>query len=112
MEYFKWVVGRQTRSTYYKMCLYSFKLFGFGFDGYLLWYPEGTILPQHRDPVDNGEHYRLNITLNGESTFYCADGRGINNDRINYFRPDIYLHSLYAYKNTLKLSLGLVKFKK
>ena len=35
---------------------------------------------------------------------------GFTEKRIILFRPDLYLHSLYAYTKTIKLSFGFVKF--
>jgi hypothetical protein len=113
---FKWEAGRQKDVVYYKMKLFSFKVFNFGFDGYILKYPPNTELPLHKDPVKNGEHYRINITLTGKALFLlCTQDdcsiKTISDKCVNYFRPDLCAHSLIVGgKECKKLSLGFVKF--
>jgi len=108
----KWVRGRQENAVYFKSCIFSFKVYKFGFDCYILKYPPNTSLPRHKDPVKNGRHWRLNITLKGKSTFYLFTEKGLKRFyRFCLFRPDIQEHWVQSYeKGCLKLSIGLAKF--
>jgi hypothetical protein len=111
MKLWKWQPGRQDNVTYKKFPLWSFRIGRFGFDGYILRYEWNTKLPPHRDPVTNGKHWRINISLSGSSMFYCED-RGYSTSWINVFRPDLYIHSLHTASKVFKLSFGFVKFNK
>lgn len=106
----RWVKGRQNGTEYYKFTLWYFKIGKIGTDAYILKYIGPTQLQPHKDPVPNGDHYRLNIKLKGDSTFYC-DGRKPSNKIIEFFRPDLLTHSLDVYSDTIKFSIGIVKFK-
>jgi len=110
----KWEKGRQEGTEYKKLCLYSFKIWKWGFDAYILKYKENTVLNTHTDPVKNGKHYRLNIGW-GVANFCCKYydqiiGYRIGKLTFTAFRPDINPHSLYVFENTIKLSLGFVKY--
>ena len=115
-----WKSGRQAGCLYKKRIIYSFKLLNWGFDAYLLKYKKGTKLPFHKDKVDNGEHWRLNVRLKGEDVFYLENDKGKRNfgnfsfdcsmSSIHLFRSDILLHGLYAKSDTTKISFGFVKF--
>lgn len=116
----RWERGRQQHTIYYKLKLWSFKIWKWGFDAYILKYPPHASLTPHVDGVENGEHWRMNITLKGRACFSVLKGRGINSygrwittqQRVNIFRPDKELHTLLVDNNTcIKLSLGYVKFK-
>ena len=109
MKIWKWQEGRQKDTTYKKFPLWYFRIWKWGFDAYILRYQPDTYLKLHVDRVDNGKHWRLNIKLVGKASFFCH-GTGIINRRFVFFRPDLYLHSLYAYTKTIKLSFGFVKF--
>jgi hypothetical protein len=109
MKFFKWQPGRQQNVTYKKCPLWYFKIGRWGFDAYILRYEAQTFLPEHKDPVENGKHWRLNVKLWGRCGFH-ADDRGYTKQWINFFRPDLYTHWLMAFTTTFKLSLGFVKF--
>ncbi len=114
--YWKWVDGRQHGhgTDYKKFCLWSFKLFNWGFDAYILKY-KPSVLHEHIDPVEGGKHWRLNIKLQGIADFgKKIDGEWKYNRKIfNFFRPDIIPHTLLIYyTGCTKLSFGFVKFKK
>ncbi len=68
-----------------------------GHDVWLLRYPEGTHIPDHRDPNELGDHHRLNLLLAGPGGLRL-DGRAIDlrpGDAI-VFRPDEVEHSVDA----------------
>lgn len=82
-------------------------------DGYLLYYPKGSEIPTHTDPVTSGRHYRLNVMLKkaplgGE--FICENPifRG---GRIFLFRPDVSPHAVTKIDKgyRLMLSIGWVR---
>jgi hypothetical protein len=120
MKLFKWLPGRIKELEYYKLPIYKFKLFNFGFDCYVLKYPKSNwisiSLPKHFDKVENGKHWRLNIQIFGDSTFYVIDNntKKYIRKRFILFRPDIQEHGLDIYnrKDCIKLSFGFVKFLK
>lgn len=68
MKWLAWEQGRQN-TGYYKMLLAYCKFpawirkYVLGFDLYLLWYPEGTEIPEHVDEVKGYRHYRVNVVL-------------------------------------------------
>ena len=107
---FRWRGGRQ-RSGYDKMLLAQSWL-PLPFDLYLLRFPTGTEIGPHRDRVESGDHYRLNIILRpalrgGE--FQCADPIFASR-RIKLFRPDRSEHSVTRIEAGTRyvLSLGWV----
>jgi hypothetical protein len=108
MKLFKWVKGRQASCAYYKLPLAYFRIrkLKIGFDMYILNYDPG-VLPNHKDPVDNGNHYRLNIKLCGKALFW-AEKVIFQNRFITLFRPDLYTHTLIITSKTKKLSIGFV----
>jgi hypothetical protein len=110
MELWKWQKGRQKQTEYEKFPLWYFRIWKFGFDGYILRYQRGTSLNLHRDPIEGGKHWRLNIKLYGDAMFFQENRGTLKRSRIVLFRPDLHLHSLYTYTKTLKLSFGFVKF--
>lgn len=64
-NWLRWQKGRQA-SGYDKMLLATARLpFAWlqGFDVYVLRFPVGSHIPAHKDVVDSGKHYRLNIIL-------------------------------------------------
>lgn len=112
MKLWKWEKGRQSDCEYWKLPIYSFKIWGYGFDCYVLKYSENQVLPEHKDPVENGKHWRLNIGW-GFANFCCKKlifGKRFGKLTIFLFRPDLYSHSLYIFEKTFKLSFGFVKF--
>lgn len=118
MKLFKWLPGRQLGCNYEKYCFLRFKIGKYGFDGYILKYKARTSLPFHIDPVENGRHWRLNITLKGESVFQKYEGEDPNGIELTLhepgtfelFRPDLQAHSLRLITDSTKLSLGFVKY--
>ena len=114
MKLFKWGLGRQPNVKYKKLCFLNFRIGKFGFDGYILKYQAPTILNWHTDPVENGKHHRLNLNLKGSSAFIMnipfkikvTEGIG----GLNTFRPDLREHKLVVFTDTIKLSLGFVKY--
>jgi hypothetical protein len=112
MKLWKWTGGRQDKCHYRKFTLWYFKVWKLGFDAYILDYEPNQILPTHRDPIEGGSHYRLNIGW-GKSLFLVKSkiwGFKRGNLSVNLFRPDLYNHSLVINGHTRKLSLGFVKF--
>lgn len=115
----KWEKGRQEGCDYKKLRLWSFRVWKFGFDAYVLKYPPNADLPIHTDPVEKGSHYRFNLPLKGESKFYWLGGDSFLGKRTLWlnttgpilFRPDLCKHFLrVGNKGCIKLSLGFVKF--
>lgn len=68
MKYFTWIDGRQESCSYKKMCLWSFKLWKWGFDGYVLRYQANTDLPWHCDVVE-GKPLETKYKTGGQSLF-------------------------------------------
>lgn len=113
MKLWQWQTGRQQGCEYKKFPLWYFRLWKFGFDAYILRYEANQTLPEHRDQVIDGEHWRLNIGY-GVANFVCDAiifGKRIGKITIFLFRPDLYNHSLYVFEKTTKLSFGFVKYK-
>ena len=91
---FRWQRGRQN-SGYDKLLLVTGTL-PIPFDIYLLRFPEGSEIPEHRDPVEQGKHYRLNVILRKSrmgGEFKCMQPIWASR-RINLFRSDISPHSV------------------
>lgn len=105
MKFFKWIEGRQENCVYHKWCFLYTKIGRFGFDGYILRYQPRTELPPHTDRL-KGKHWRLNLSLKGESLFMCQKNIFSIPNFLYIFRPDKYIHSLYVGTKTYKLSLG------
>lgn len=108
----KWHKGRQEDCEYWKFPLLYFKLWRFAMDAYILKYKRDTVLPVHKDPIENAKHYRLNIGW-GVANFCCDKliyGNRIGKLTVFLFRPDLYKHSLYIFEKTTKLSIGFIKY--
>ena len=110
-ECFRWRDGRQN-SGYEKMLLLT-AIWPLPFDLYIIRYKEGSVIRPHRDEVESGKHYRLNVIIksakaggifNCQSTIY-------ESKRVKLFRPDIHEHSVSKIETGSRyvLSLGLVK---
>jgi hypothetical protein len=98
----KWEEGR-LGSGYFKKKLAEWKFF----DMYLLKFPKGISVPEHRDKVPNKRHYRLNILLKGTDTFK-SENVIFKLGRIVLFRPDLSKHSLDQVPDNVYLfSLGI-----
>lgn len=83
------------------------------FDSYLIRYPEGSSVPPHKDPVQKGKHYRLNVILKSPKSggeFVCASPIYASN-RIKLFRPDACEHSVTPVQGGSRyvLSIGWVR---
>lgn len=109
MKLFKWIKGRQN-VHYKKMCLLNIRIFRFGMDCYILKYDKNVHLPIHKDPLENGSHYRINIKLKGSCRFWCTRMIYNRGEWLNIFRPDLFYHSLQTYTPTTKLSIGIAWF--
>ncbi|HCK33393.1 MAG: hypothetical protein CMH32_01230 [Micavibrio sp.] len=104
MALWRWEKGRQG-GGYEKLKL--FQIFNRA-DCYLLRYPEGFELPPHKDPVEHGRHFRLNIVLAGIGRFY-AEKCLFDFGPIKFFRPDKYEHGVEKVtKPRLVFSFGFV----
>src|ERR1700741_5119070 len=91
---FRWQRGRQ--GTGYDKMLLATAALPLPFDSYLIRYPEGSEIPPHTDPVQEGRHYRLNIILKAPRSggdFQCATPL-FSTKRIKLFRPDACEHSV------------------
>lgn len=92
MNWLRWKPGR-LGGHYEKMMLIRSRLFQC--DLYILRFPEGSHVKEHIDPVDNGRHYRANLTLRKpkEGGEIFIDGTPIyEGSRLTIFRPDIQKH--------------------
>jgi len=90
----RWQRGRQG-SGYDKMLLLTAP-WPLPFDSYLIRYPEGSEIPPHTDPVQQGRHYRLNLVLKAPRSggdFVCATPIFASR-HIKLFRPDACEHSV------------------
>jgi hypothetical protein len=97
-----WVPGRQG-TGYEKLKLAQ----GKRWDLYLLRYKPGAYIPKHTDPVPGKEHWRVNLLLRGDDTFYGRTKYRFG--RLAVFRPDIWPHRVCkSSKMRLVLSLGFV----
>lgn len=112
MKLFKWIPGRQGNTQYEKLCFLYFRFLWWGFDAYVLKYKANQQLPIHKDPVENGCHYRLNIKLKGTCRFWSTSTIWNWGERIVIFRPDLFFHNLVTKTSVLKLSFGFVNFKR
>jgi len=105
---FKWIKGRQ-QGSYEKLPLLISTFFNF--DSYILRFPAGCSVIQHRDPAEKGyEHHRINILLkkspDPEDCMYIH-GPIWRWWRIEFFRPDLYEHGLRPIKGKMyMLSIG------
>ncbi|MBV8659104.1 MAG: 2OG-Fe(II) oxygenase [Burkholderiales bacterium] len=91
---FRWQRGRQG-TGYDKMLLLTAR-WPVPFDSYLIRYPAGASIPPHTDPVQLGQHYRLNVVLKSSPAggeFVCATPIFASR-RIKLFRPDACEHSV------------------
>lgn len=106
----KWMQGRQM-THYYKMAIISSDRFKF--DMYLLKFPTGSYINDHKDPVSEGfEHHRVNIILNKgfKGGKFVMNGKA-QQGRIHRFRPDRYKHRVTEIKegNRYVLSFGWLR---
>jgi len=93
-SWLRWRSGRQ--GTGYDKFLILASPFPVAFDLYLLRYPIGAEIATHRDPVESGRHYLLNIVVKTAGTggeFLCENPIYVAN-RIKLFRPDLSAHGV------------------
>lgn len=107
----KWKKGRQD-GGYEVLTLFSKKLPFLlkGMDCHLLKYVEGSFIPPHIDKNENGNHHRINVVLKSckGGDFVCDKAFRIFN-RIFYFRPDKFQHSVTkCFGTRYVLSIGWV----
>ena len=107
---FRWRTGRQNPG-YRKMLLLA-NPFLIPFDIYLLKFETNSEIQPHKDTVDSGRHYRLNLILwsaKQGGDFECE--RTIYEGRfLKVFRPDLYDHSVTRITSGTRyvLSIGWV----
>lgn len=112
--------GRQAGRTngnpglkYRKYCFLWWRIGRFGFDGYILKYPAKIEMNNHVDPILNGKHWRINLTLKGKSIFFCQHATIFSvGQRLHIFRPDINFHRVATFTPVTKLSIGIAKLNK
>jgi hypothetical protein len=95
MKWLRWDKGRQ--ETGYEKLLLAYCKFPtwmcvpvLGFDLYLLWYPEGSEIPEHADNVKGFRHYRINVVLKKcvSGGIFKTDFPILNWKRLKIFRSD------------------------
>ena len=107
---FRWKSGRQ--NPHYKKMFLIGNPFLIPFDVYLLKFePESEIKP-HRDEVDSGRHFRLNLILKHAKEggdFHCPS-LIYDSTSIKVFRPDLYEHAVSKIRAGTRyvLSIGWV----
>ena len=111
MKLFEWFKGRQDTGYEAFTLIYSKRL---KFDCYILRYKIGSFIPPHIDKVNSDEkHYRLNIVI-----WPAKKGGELNCEKsifrvgpINFFRPDLYIHSVSKVEEGVRyvLSIGWIK---
>jgi hypothetical protein len=79
----RWEHGRQG-TGYSKLRVYSF----LRTDCYLLYYPPGSHVPVHHDPVPGKRHWRANLILRGEDAFWSEKPPLLNWSWLKVFRSD------------------------
>lgn len=91
---FKWRQGRQS-GGYRVLTLFTGAAW-FPVDCHVIYYPVGSSIPPHTDPVEHGySHHRLNVILSRPTVGGILYLDGItSNSRITYFRPDITSHEV------------------
>lgn len=107
----RWQGGRQ-RGGYQKLLILIAR-WPLPFDVYLLRFPEGSEIAPHRDPVAQGQHFRLNLILKSArrgGDFICAEPIYASK-RIKLFRPDACEHRVTRVEQGTRylLSIGWVR---
>lgn len=87
--------------------------FPIGHDILFLKYPIGSSISWHKDEVDNGDHYRLNIVLNSSfrgGEFKTEKDVLFSFGPITFFRPDKNKHKVTKIKDGTRyvFSFGFV----
>ena len=108
-----WQLGRQS-SGYSKLALIISRRFLF--DIYILKFPVGSYIDNHKDPVvDDFEHHRLNVILSPAIRGGKLVIKGQSQDgKVHKFRPDKFLHKVTEIKEGTRyvLSIGWLKYTK
>lgn len=103
-----WEEGRG-ESGYFKLKLLESKKMLF--DLYLLKYPEGSSILPHKDAVEFGRHFRVNLILKKATggEFLCGH-KILSLGRLQIFRPDLNTHevTLVTKGTRYVLSFGFV----
>lgn len=108
----KWDKGRQN-SGYLKFKVFSSKKLLM--DCYILKFPTNSIIKPHKDKVEFGKHYRLNIVL---TPFFKGGKFKIEKNIFKIpnflylFRPDKYIHSVSEITNGTRYVLSFGKILK
>lgn len=109
-SWLRWQKGRQ--GTGYAKLLIAQNHKFIPFDCYLLHFPSGVNIPPHKDQVQSGRHFRLNIILKKSKSGgeFLAEKSILNFDRIKLFRPDLYTHEVTKVQGSSRwvLSIGWV----
>lgn len=105
-----WMQGRQM-THYYKMAILSSEKFKF--DMYLLKFPTGSFIKDHKDPAPEGfEHHRINFILNKnfKGGKFVIKGKS-QEGRVHRFRPDKFKHKVTPIKEGTRyvFSIGWLK---
>ena len=107
---FTWNQGRKM-THYYKCAL--FRSGKFKCDVYLLKFPTGSYIDDHKDPSPEGyEHHRINFVLNKnfKGGKFVIKGKA-QEGRIHKFRPDKHKHRVTKIKEGTRyvFSIGYLK---
>lgn len=105
-----WQQGRQM-THYYKMVMVKSEKIKF--DMYLLKFPTGSYINDHKDPAPEGyEHHRINFILNKDfkGGKFVIKGKS-QEGRVHRFRPDKYKHRVTKIKEGTRyvLSIGWLR---
>lgn len=88
-DLFKWQPGRQG-GKYKKLKVFKFLFF----DCWVIKYEPNYYMPSHTDPVKDRKHFRLNVVIKGHARFNCVRTIFKLGNRVIFFRPDLYKHSI------------------
>jgi hypothetical protein len=105
-----WSQGRKV-THYYKMAILTSNKYKF--DMYLLKFPKGSYIDDHKDPAPEGmEHHRINLVLNKsfKGGKFVMQGK-TQEGRLHKFRPDKYKHRVTKIKEGTRyvFSIGYLK---
>lgn len=93
VSYWRWTDGRQG-SGYKILYLWNFLI-----DLVVIYFPQGSHIKPHTDPVSKGTHHRINLVLwkakkGGRFTSAGEIKPKFLTQRFIYFRPDITTHAV------------------
>lgn len=101
----KWEVGRQG-GGYKKKLLWSTNNKLFGIDCYIIKFTPNYHLKPHKDEVESGKHYRLNLEVKGEGKFFCKEPI-FKLGKLVVFRPDKVHSMINGNSERTLFSIGL-----